>query len=92
MFYTIWEPGSADYDFKMIAVDIATTPAFAAGVPRLLGRIGGGAVPVRNYDVAPDGRSFLTVRENMSPPEPLPSQIMIVQNWFEELQARVPSK
>jgi len=40
----------------------------------------------RSYDVHPDGR-FLMMKEQ-SPSRP--GELIIVQNWFEELKARVP--
>jgi hypothetical protein len=43
-----------------------------------------------NYDVAPDGERFLMIRsvENVSATE----QIVVVQNWFEELERLVPTE
>jgi hypothetical protein len=42
----------------------------------------------RTYDVSPDGRRFLMIKE----PEPATSaNLIVVQNWFEELKARVPT-
>jgi hypothetical protein len=40
------------------------------------------------YDVAPDGR-FLIVKLGASNER---QEITVVENWFEELKARVPSK
>lgn len=37
-----------------------------------------------NYDVSPDGESFLTVRELANP------SLNVVVNWFDELRVRVP--
>ena len=69
-----------------------TTPAFAIGTPRLLFegpfRIDG---PFRGYDVTADGQRFLMVRAVERPPERV-SQIVFVQNWTEELRARVPAR
>jgi Tol biopolymer transport system component len=47
---------------KVQVVDIATTPAFSAGPPRLvLDYLGYGlfAAPIRGYDIHPDGQRFL---------------------------------
>jgi hypothetical protein len=44
-------------------------------------------VPITNYDVSPDGQRFLMVK----PEQQAISQIYIVQNWFEELNRRVPT-
>jgi serine/threonine-protein kinase len=45
----------------------------------------------RQYHVAPDGR-FLMLKEfaTESPGDNLPPQVVLVQNWFEELRERVP--
>jgi hypothetical protein len=45
---------------------------------------------VRSYDVAPDSR-FLMVRDVERPPLK-PTNIILVQNWFEELKRLVPMK
>jgi hypothetical protein len=37
------------------------------------------------YDVAPDGRRFIMVRPLAGPSE---TELVLVQNWFEELRAR----
>jgi serine/threonine-protein kinase len=48
-------------------------------------------MPVRCYDVARDGRSFYAVQAGMAPQLPVVTHINLVQNWFEELKAKVPS-
>lgn len=42
----------------------------------------------RTYDVSPDGQRFLMVKQ---PATRAPAQIVIVQNWFEELRRLVPA-
>ena len=49
------------------------------------------ATPTRGYDVSPDGRRFITSRDNERSPEPPPAQMILVQNWAEELKRRVPT-
>jgi eukaryotic-like serine/threonine-protein kinase len=48
-----------------------------------------GSVSGRTYDVASDGRRFLMVKP---PANRVAPQIVIVQNWLEELRRLVPSK
>jgi len=76
---------------RVMAVPITTTPTFSAGTPRVLFegpfRIDG---PFRGYDVTPDGQRFLMVREVQQPPARV-SQMVLVQNWFEELKRLVPT-
>ncbi len=43
----------------------------------------------RTYDVSPDGRRFLMVKEAGADSDARP-QIIVVQNWFEELRRLAP--
>jgi len=76
---------------KMLAVDIATQPGFAAGTPRMLfeGRYQTAPFPIANYDVSPDGERFLMLK-TAEQAEAAPTQINVVLNWFEELKQKVP--
>jgi Tol biopolymer transport system component len=42
----------------------------------------------RNFDLAPDGKRFLMVK-NLPPPSDVPP-LMLIQHWFEDLRAKVP--
>jgi dipeptidyl aminopeptidase/acylaminoacyl peptidase len=77
---------------KMMAVDIATQPSFAAGKPRMLfeGPYLPTAATIQNYDVSPDGQRFLMLKPSESA-ESSPKQINVVLNWFEELKQKVPT-
>ena len=70
----------------MVAVAITTTPEFRAGKPQPLFEsryeTNEGA---RNYDVAPDGRSFVLIRSEGTAQ---PDQFNVVLNWFTELRSR----
>jgi serine/threonine-protein kinase len=86
LFYLV-EPG------RMMSVSIPPGPTFAAGKPQVMfeGRYytGGG----RSYDVSPDGRRFLMIKEARPTGEvPPPAQLIVVQNWTEELKRLVPTK
>ena len=72
----------------MMAVSV--TAAGTAGTPTELfdDNYVEGPTNVRQYHVAPDGR-FLMQRE-ASTPDPLPTQIILVDNWFKELKRLVP--
>jgi len=85
---------------KMMAVDIATQPGFAAGKPRML--FEGPYLPrtnlptlatMPNYDVSPDGQRFLMLKpvEQAQLELHAPPQINVVLNWFEELKQKVPA-
>jgi eukaryotic-like serine/threonine-protein kinase len=89
------QDASADGPLKirMMAVPITITPTtFSAGAPRLLFegpfRTDG---PFRGYDVTPDGQRFLMVRE-VEQPSSRVTQMVLVQNWVEELKRTAPPK
>jgi len=75
-------------DDALIAVSIQTDPSFTAGNPEVLFEgqyaVGPGG---RSYDVSSDGEQFLmiTQAERVST-----LQIIIVENWFEELRRLAP--
>ena len=48
----------------------------------------GGSLSSRNYDVSSDGQRFLMVKQPAN--QAAAPQIIVVQNWFEELKARMP--
>jgi hypothetical protein len=76
----------------MMAVDIATQPAFAAGKPGLLfkGQYVPSVTTPPNYDVSPDGQRFLMLEPDEQTSSSV-TQIVVVQNWFEELKQKVPT-
>ena len=49
------------------------------------------ALPVREYDVTPDGRRCLVVQDSGRPPTRV-TEMILVQNWVEELKRRVPTR
>ena len=60
-------------------------PLFRLAPLRLLPGIG-----LPGFDVAPGGRRFLFVQSPETPALPAPSVIHLVENWFDELKAKVP--
>jgi eukaryotic-like serine/threonine-protein kinase len=77
---------------KMMVVPVQLKPTFTAGTPRMLfeGRYGMTA-SIRGYDVAPDGRRFLMVQQKERPATRV-ADMVIVQNWIEELKQKVRPK
>jgi hypothetical protein len=64
----------------------------AAGVPKSLFR--GPYFTVlsgRTYDVAPDGGRFLMIKQDAPRAERRPTQLVVVQNFFEELKRLAPT-
>jgi serine/threonine-protein kinase len=77
---------------RMMTVPITLRPTFTVGAPRQLfeGRFGATA-GIRSYDVTADGRRFLMVQQKERPPVAA-AEMILVQNWLEEVKTRVPSK
>jgi serine/threonine protein kinase/Tol biopolymer transport system component len=50
---------------------------------------GPGTVPARTFDVSPDGKRFLMIKDSGSE-APSPPALIIVEHWFEELKRLVP--
>jgi serine/threonine-protein kinase len=79
---------------NMMAVDIDTNDPFHAGIPHKLFGFPEGqrvsSLPVRSYDVYPDGQHFLAQPHEFDPGPPVTS-LHVVANWFEELRRRAPS-
>ena len=74
------------------AVPVETEPDFEAGAPQVL--FGGNFVATtgRMYDVSPDGQRFVVVRAAPgNDGETEVPQVVLVQNWFEELKRLVPT-
>ena len=82
----------------MMRVSVTLSPTFTLGIPVKLFEaaaffnppLGGGVG--RRYDVTHDGQRFLMVNEGRAVDEAPPARIVLVQNWIEELKARVPTK
>jgi len=75
-----------------MAVEVTTQPGFAAGKPRML--VQGPYLPTTLtspfYDVSPDGQRFLMIKG--SDQAASLNQIVVVQNWVEELKRLVPAR
>ena len=74
------------------AVNVGTEGAFYVGKPRLLFEQGGfwHRDPIRDWDVLPDGKGFLMVKLGERKPQPV-TEMILVQNWFEEVKRLVPA-
>jgi Tol biopolymer transport system component len=91
----VWAPSGRELFYidgdKMMAVDIATTPALVAGSPHVL--FEGAYEPTLTgpvgFDVSRDGQRFLRVQTVGA--QPPTDRIHVVLNWFEELKRLVPT-
>ena len=91
----LWSPDGSELFYRaadsLMAVRVRTEPAFEAGTPEELftGRY---AFAIgRMYDIAPDGLRFLMIKAGGKTEEGAGNQVILVQNWFEELERLVPT-
>jgi serine/threonine-protein kinase len=94
----VWRPDGKEIfyrnDRKMMAVAVSTQPLFKPGAPQLLwegdymfGPSSGCGIKgttTTSYDVSPDGRRFLMIRE--SDQKMYATKIIVVLNWVEDLK------
>ena len=90
----VWARNGRELFFRngdqMMVVQVSTQPSFSAARPRLLFAAPFAGNPSRvNYDVSPDGQQFVMLKPGQQ--EQGSSQVMVIQNWFEELKRRVPA-
>ena len=83
-----------DFDGGMYAASVQLNPTFEPGpVARLFANAGyagsGTSGSDRTYDVSHDGQRFLMIKTETGPTATA-SSIVVVLNWFEELQRAVP--
>ncbi len=90
----VWNPQGGEIFYregdKMMVVDVVLGETPQLGKPRLLferhfynSGLGG------DYDVMPDGQYFIMLDDSAS--EPRPTELVLVRNWFQELERLVPS-
>ena len=92
----LWSPDGQELFYRgpggMMVVPVETDPTFSAGAPEVLfDQQYYFTGTRRTYDLAPDGR-FLMVKDSAvgDDAEGPAAQIILVQNWFEELKRLVP--
>ena len=79
---------------QAMAVPVDTEPSFTYDTPEPVFRISAYRLPVvgRDYDISPDGQRFVFLKPaGAQPGEGAgPPQLIVVQNWHEELKRLVP--
>ena len=89
----LWGPDGRELFYRtpdaVMVVSVDTGDTFQRGTPRQLFS----ATPYHegqnlNWDISPDGRRFLMIKRGQSTDES--SQLVVVQNWLEELKRLVP--
>jgi eukaryotic-like serine/threonine-protein kinase len=78
-------------DSTLMSVPVArgTTWTPATPVTLIKAPYYGGAT--RNYDVSPDGKRFLMIKQGGGDQPPAPTSIVVVQNWQQELKRLAPT-
>jgi serine/threonine protein kinase len=79
----IWTRGGREIVYQapgdeIMAVEVRTSPAFQAGIPKTLFKTHLRPPPGRQFDVTPDGERFLV---NRKPGDQVSDSITLVQNW-----------
>jgi serine/threonine-protein kinase len=98
----LWGPDGHELFFvnparELMRVAIDTEPAFRHGNPESMFDVGSYDVTAsdRLFDISPDGRRFLMIKQGVAGDAEDPfaglTRLIVVQNWFEELKARVPT-
>ncbi|HSF14678.1 MAG TPA: DPP IV N-terminal domain-containing protein [Vicinamibacteria bacterium] len=97
----VWAPSGEIFyrrlrDYTMMAVAVQTAPKLTVGAPVELfpGRPPRGASPSPRYSVTGDGQRFLMTADALASVDVNPDsghRFIVVQNWVEELKARVPN-
>ncbi len=86
----MWNPNGKELFYrngdKMIVVDVEIEGELTLGEPRVLFQK---PLASPNYDVTLDGQHFVMVEQGES--QPAPTQLILVQNWGEELKRLVPT-
>jgi Tol biopolymer transport system component len=79
----IWTRGGREIVYQapgdeIMAVEVTTSPAFQAGIPKVLFQTHLRPPPGRQFDVTSDGERFLV---NLKPGDQVSDPITLVQNW-----------
>ena len=74
----------------LTSVQIATTPSFTNGPPtKIASARYFSANQARSYDVTPDGRRFLFIKDAAPNPSATPVSMVVTLNWFDEIRAKL---
>ncbi|MEE8373330.1 MAG: hypothetical protein V3R87_06430, partial [Dehalococcoidia bacterium] len=91
----VWAPDGRDLFYRngdrIMAVAIETEPELSVGTPRTLfeGRfLALGDEVGSTYDISPDGQRFLMIKREQ---DLVPTELIVILNWFEELKRLVPT-
>jgi serine/threonine-protein kinase len=77
----------------LMRVEVLRGQSWSATKPSVVVKEGYFTNPVwwgRSYDISPDGQRFLMIREGGPEGNALPTSLVVVQHWFEELKRLAP--
>jgi len=94
----LWAPSGQELFYRdltgrhVYAVSVDIGSELQLGMPTLLfeGEFRSGGRYGRSYDVTPDGRRFLMLEQPPLPPNP--TQLIVVDGWFHELERKFDSR
>jgi serine/threonine-protein kinase len=79
----------------LMAVPITPGPTFSPGAARTLLPVGRGIIGSNNvpyYDVTPDDQRFIMVRQSAVTQAPGGGQMVVVDNWIDELESKMKAR
>ena len=92
----LWAPNGRELFFlslrgQLTAIPVQTGPSFSFGNPEVVieQTYSGGPIG-RHYDISPDGKRFLMIKQIDPDDGTARTQLILVQNWLEELKRLVP--
>jgi hypothetical protein len=94
----IWSPDGQSIYYgngeRILAVSVSTMPRFRTGVPKVLVEgqyaISTAWIHFPNFDIAPDGKSFVMVKADESWGRA--TEVRVILNWFDELELLAPTE
>ena len=86
-----WKLFCRNFIARSLRVPVRTEPEFDAGSPEVLFTGVYAVQQGRMYDIHPDGERFLMIKPAETTEEGLENQVILVENWFEELKRLVPT-
>jgi serine/threonine-protein kinase len=85
----VWSRAGSELFYRdlsaVLAVDVQTEPAFAAGTPKVLFDGPYRITLAASFDVSPDGARFLMMKEPPPAADAPPPRIVVIVNWSEKL-------
>jgi serine/threonine-protein kinase len=99
-FRPLWAPDGRELFYltstrHLMAVSVRTDPSIAFGTPEVVfegSYYAPSGPPGRTYDVSPDGHRFLMIKEGSASDETPPAELILVQNWLDELKRLVTTE